>query len=65
MTSHFVGLTQWLDRDEILARYGDKASYLDRVRSDAEQLASECLILSEDIELVVANCADRWDVAVG
>ncbi|MYD54868.1 MAG: hypothetical protein F4W96_11280 [Chloroflexi bacterium] len=65
LTSHFVGLTVWLDRDEILARYGDKPSYLDRVRSDAEQLASECLILSEDIELVVANCAERWDVAVG
>ena len=64
LTSHFVGLTQWLDRDEILARYGDRASYLERVRTDAEQLASECLILDEDIDLVVANCAERWDVAV-
>ena len=64
LTSHFVGLTQWLDRDEILARYGDKTSFLERVRTDAEQLASECLILPEDIDLVVANCAARWDVAV-
>ena len=65
LTSHFVGLTQWFSREEILSRYGDKASYLDRVRSDAEQLAAQCIILDEDVELVVQNCADRWDVAVG
>ncbi|MDE2746067.1 MAG: alpha/beta hydrolase domain-containing protein [Chloroflexota bacterium] len=64
LTSHFVGLTQWLSRDEILARYGDRASYLDRVRADAERLATDCIILAEDIDLVVANCAERWDVAV-
>ena len=64
LTSHFVGLTQWLSRDEILARYGDKGSYLERVRADAEQLAEERIILDEDIDLVVANCAERWDVAV-
>ena len=65
LTSHFVGLTQWFDRDEILARYGDKESYLSRVRSDAEALAADNLILADDIDLVVANCAERWDVAVG
>ncbi len=64
LTSHFVGLTQWFSRDEILARYGDKESYLDRVRTDAERLAEDRLILAEDIELVVENCAERWDVAV-
>ncbi|MCY3557939.1 MAG: alpha/beta hydrolase domain-containing protein [Chloroflexi bacterium] len=64
LTSHFVGLTQWFDRDEILARYGDRESYLSRVKSDAEALAKEHLILADDIDLVVANCADRWDVAV-
>lgn len=65
LTSHFVGLTQWFSREEILARYGDRESYLQRVRQDAESLAKDCEILPEDIELVVDNCADRWDVAVG
>ena len=65
LTSHFVGLTQWMSREDILARYGDKESYLSRVRSDAVQLAEERAILPEDINLVVKNCAERWDVAVG
>ena len=64
LTSHFVGLTQWFSRDDILARYGDKESYLRKVRADAEKLASKGEILAEDIDLVVANCADRWDVAL-
>lgn len=64
LTSHFVGLTQWFRREEILARYGDRESYLQRVRADARQLANERAILPEDIDLVVQNCADRWDVAV-
>ena len=64
LTSHFVGLTQWFSQADILARYGDKQSYLDRVRTDANQLAAKGIILSEDVDLVVANCADRWDVAV-
>ncbi len=65
LTSHFVGLTQWFDREEILNRYGDKDSYLSKVRADAEALAEQRIILADDIDLVVANCADRWDVAVG
>ena len=65
LTSHFVGLTRWFSRDEILARYGDRATYLDLVRADAERLASEHLVLAEDVDLVVENCAERWDVAVG
>ena len=65
LTSHFVGLTQWFEREEILARYGGKEAYLELVRADAEQLAAAGVILAEDIDLVVANCAARWDVAVG
>lgn len=64
LTSHFVGLTQWFDREEILNRYGDKDAYLSKVRADAEALAEQRIILVDDIDLVVANCADRWDVAV-
>ena len=65
LTSHFVGLTQWLSREEILARYHNKASYLGLVRDDADRLAAEGVILPEDVDLVVANCSERWDVAVG
>ncbi len=65
LMSHFVGLTQWFERDEIIRRYGDKQSYLERVRSDATTLAESGVLLAEDIDLVVANCAERWDVAVG
>ena len=64
LTSHFVGLTQWFSRDEILARYGNRESYLARVRNDAEKLAANSLILEQDVDLVVENCAERWDVAV-
>jgi hypothetical protein len=65
LTSHFVGLTQWLSREDILARYDNKASYLGLVRDDADQLAAKGIILPEDVDLVVANCSERWDVAVG
>ena len=64
LTSHFVGLTKWFERQEILARYGDKETYLSKVREDAKHLASKSIILEEDVELVVENCAARWDVAV-
>ena len=65
LTSHFVGLTEWFSREEILARYDNKASYLGLVRDDADQLAAQGIILAEDVDLVVANCSERWDVAVG
>ena len=60
-----MGLTEWFGREEIDGRYGDRESYLERVRVDAESLAAQSVILEEDVDLVVANCADRWDVAVG
>ena len=63
LTSHFVGLTQWFSKDEIIARYGDRESYLSKVRRDAKNLTAQRVILAEDIELVVQNCADRWDIA--
>ena len=65
LMSHFVGLTQWFDRGEIIRRYGDRDSYLRRVRADAIARSEEGVILAEDIDLVVANCAERWDAAVG
>ncbi len=64
LMSAFVGLTRWFPRDEILRRYGDRETYLERVREDARQRAEEGVILEEDIELVVDNCARRWDVAM-
>ena len=65
LTSHFVGLTQWFDRDEIIRRYGDRETYLSKVKADAEEQAKAGVILPEDIGLVVQNCAARWDVAMG
>lgn len=64
LTSHFVGLTQWFSREEILGRYGSREQYLDRVQVDAERLTQQGVILEEDVELVVANCEARWNVAV-
>ena len=65
LTSHFVGLTHWFPADEIVKRYGSKNQYLELVRSDAEALADQNQLLSEDIDIVVNECARRWDVAVG
>ena len=65
LTSHFVGLTQWFERDEISRRYGDRETYLSKVKADAEEQAKAGVILPEDIGLVVQNCAARWDVAMG
>ena len=64
LTSHFVGLTQWFERDEIVSRYGSKDRYLELVRSDATALAAESILLEEDVEIVVRECARRWDIAV-
>ena len=64
LMSTFVGLTEWFSATELRERYGDRAAYLTRVRADAEQLAQQGGIVPEDVDLVVANCAARWDVAI-
>ncbi|MBM4416976.1 MAG: hypothetical protein FJ033_01460 [Chloroflexi bacterium] len=42
-------------------RYRDREDYLARVRAAAEELARQRYLLVEDVEVVVANCAVRYD----
>ena len=46
-------------------RYEGRDDYLARVRAVAERLAAGRYALAEDIELMVANAAERYDAAVG
>lgn len=70
------GLTRFFSRNEaeraaigdprpsLAARYTSRNDYEARVRAATERLADECLLLSEDIDLVVANCMLRYDEAM-
>ena len=49
-------------RPSIEERYGGRDEYLARVRSDAARLSADRYLLTEDIEVVVADAAARWDV---
>ncbi|CAN5660566.1 alpha/beta hydrolase domain-containing protein [soil metagenome] len=48
-------------RPSIEERYPNKESYLSEVRNQAELLAHDRYILSEDIDLIVSGAAERWD----
>ncbi|MDA0270721.1 MAG: alpha/beta hydrolase domain-containing protein [Chloroflexi bacterium] len=51
-------------RPSIEERYGGRDEYLARVRSDAARLAADRYLLTEDIEVLVADAVARWDVMV-
>ena len=51
-------------RPSISERYAGKHEYLNLVRADAKALARERYILAADIDWVVENCAERYDVAL-
>ncbi|MPZ98630.1 MAG: response regulator [Dehalococcoidia bacterium] len=51
-------------RPSLEERYASRDAYLDRVREAAEHLVEEGYLLKEDIALVVANCAERYDAAL-
>ena len=51
-------------RPSIEERYPSRDAYLARVRDEAVKLAARRYILEEDVDLVVANAADRYDVAL-
>ena len=63
LSSHFVGLTKWFAQEEIIRRHSSRESYLAKVKSTAQNLSADRVILKEDINLIVENCAARWDVA--
>jgi hypothetical protein len=45
-------------------RYENREGYVEKVRAEAEKLVADRYLLAEDIELVVANAADRYDAAL-
>ena len=45
-------------------RYRDRDDYLEQVRAAAEQLVTDRFLLARDVEVLVANCAARWDALV-
>lgn len=49
----------------IAERYESRDHYLDRVRSAAEELVQERLLLREDIERCVERAAAQWDALIG
>lgn len=51
-------------RPSLEERYRSKEEYLARVRQAAEALVAERYVLAEDIEILVANAAARWDAAL-
>ena len=72
----YVGLTLPFPRDggerartgdprpAIAERYSGRADYLSRVRAVASRLASERLLLEEDIEFCVELAAERYDACM-
>ncbi len=52
-------------RMSIEERYGSKAGYLDRVRRAAEELAAEGFLLEEDVDEVVRQAGDKYDLFTG
>jgi hypothetical protein len=49
-------------RPSIAERYPSRHAYLDRVRQAARQLVEDGYLLAEDLELVVDQAAERFDV---
>ena len=74
--SVWLGFSRWIaptrqardaesdPRRSLEERYANRNEYLARVLRAAETLAAEGYILAEDIDLVVDNCAQRYDVAI-
>ncbi len=48
-------------RPAILERYRDREDYLGRVREAALELVEQRYALAEDVEMIVADAAERWD----
>ncbi|MGI8854481.1 MAG: alpha/beta hydrolase domain-containing protein [Thermomicrobiales bacterium] len=48
-------------RPSLAERYGDRAGYLAQVRVAAEELVAQSYLLADDVPLVLAIAAERWD----
>src|SRR5690606_37803936 len=51
-------------RLSIEERYAGREDYLARVRADAEHLVADRYLLPEDVDVVVADAAARWEAMV-
>lgn len=51
-------------RPSLESRYKDRGDYEAKVRKAAETLVQERLLLSDDVDVVVENCAARYDEAL-
>ena len=71
----FLGITRFFARTEeerapddprpsVAARYRGRDDYLERVRDAAAVLVGDGYLLEEDVGLVTANCAERYDEAL-
>lgn len=75
LAAKFVGLTRFFapsrsvressadPRKALDERYASRDAYLDQVRKAAVALADQGYVLDEDVDLVVDNCAERYDAA--
>jgi hypothetical protein len=50
-------------RPSLAERYLNRAAYLEQVRAAAEELVAARLVLAEDVDVIVAECAARWELA--
>ena len=57
---NLIGGRVVLPPGEIMRRYGDLATFLARVRADAEALVAARHLLAEDVDMVVADAEHRW-----
>ena len=51
-------------RPSLEERYPDRQTFLARVREEAERLVSQRYVLAEDVDIIVANAAARYDEAM-
>ena len=51
-------------RTSIAERYPNKGAYLEQVRAAAEKLVDERFVLAEDVDNILADAAERYDLAI-
>lgn len=51
-------------RPSIEERYATREAYLSEVRNQAELLVHDRYVLPEDVDVIVADAAERWDTAM-
>ena len=51
-------------RPSLAERYPDKEAYLGQVRAAAEKLVDEHFVLAEDVDNILSDAAERYDLAI-